>query len=287
MANTPTETDEFSKMFDDLAKLGHEPDPAPALVPVDEAKPVIIGETPPVDAPETPETPTEGFVTPPVETPEEEPPYVEPQRLNDADLLSRFAQIVRETPTPQAQTPQPPPQPQAPMFSAAEQAELDAYEKDWPDVAKAEGLRRRAEYHQLLNYVFEQVAQRIAPLEQMTVGAGERSHINDLYTLIPDYDRVRDPVLAWVEQQPPYLKNAYQQVTQRGTPAEIADLVGRYKQATGTQAPAVAAAAAAPAPQVRKAAAALAPVQSSRSGVASSAVPDDFDGAFAAFAKIE
>lgn len=273
--------DEFTKMFEDLAKLGD--DPAP-LVPVEEPTLVVVGETPAETPVETPaEEPIETPAEEPVETPAEEP-YVEPQRLNDADLLSRFAQIVREQPTPQVQTPAPTPQPQAPLFSAAEQKELDAYEKDWPDVAKAESLRRRAEYHQLLNYVFEQVGQRLAPLEQMTVGGAERSHLNDLYSLIPDYDQVRDPVLNWVEQQPGYLKAAYQQVTRQGTPAEIADLVGRYKQANGVVPAAAPAAPPAPAPQVRKAAAALAPVRTARSGAVESQ-PEDFDNAFAAFAK--
>jgi hypothetical protein len=74
------------------------------------------------------------------------------------------------------------------------------------------------------------------------------------------------------------------QVAQQGTPAEVADLVGRYKLATGLQAKAALAAPTAPAPQVRKAAAALAPVKSARSNVAETA-PEDFDSAFAAFAK--
>ena len=282
------EPDDFSKMFEDLAKLG-DAEPAPTLVPVEEPAPVVLGGDPPTPAAETPaETPVEGLdLTPPVEEPTPEPEPAPPGPSND-ELLARFAQIVREQPAPQ-----PAPQPQVqqpappPLFTEAEIKELEAYEKDWPDVAKAEALRRRAEYSQLIGYVFEQVAQRLRPLEQMTMGGAERSHLNDLYTLIPDYDQVRDPVLAWVDQQPAYLKNAYMQVAQQGTPAEVADLVGRYKQATGAQVPAAPAAPAAPpapAPQVRKAAANLAPVQSARSGVTDSQ-PEDFDGAFAVFAK--
>jgi hypothetical protein len=278
--------DEFSKMFEDLAKLGDEPTP---LKPVEEPAPVVVGETP-AETPEnqgestsaeTPETPAETEELAGESTSAEE--YVEPQRLNDADLLSRFAQIVREQPAPQAQTPAASaPTQSAPLFSASELKELEAYEKDWPDVAKAEALRRRAEYNQLLAYVFDQVSQRIAPLEQQTGDVSTRSHLNDLYSLIPDYDQVRDPVLQWVEQQPGYLKAAYQQVTRQGTPAEIADLVGRYKQSAGV--PATIVAPAAPALQVRKAAAALAPVKSARSG-AVDAAPEDFSSAFDAFAK--
>ena len=279
------EPDEFTKMFEDLAKLGDE-EPA-KLTPIEEPAPVIVGAEPPAPVAEAPveePAPAEGLdLTPPVEEPAPEPEPVL-QQPSSEDILTRFAQIVREQPAPQ---PQPQPQAQqpqqAPLFTPDEIKELEAYEKDWPDVAKAEALRRRAEYSQLISYVFQQVSQRLAPLEQQTAGVSTRSHLNDLYTLIPDYDQVRDPVLAWVDQQPAYLKNAYMQVAQQGTPAEVADLVGRYKQANGVQAP-VARAPAAPAPQVRKAAAALAPVQSARSNAAETA-PEDFDSAFAAFAK--
>ena len=278
------EPDEFAKMFDDLAKIG---DPSPALVPIEEPAPVIVGETTSAQETEPVETVPETIDrTVTVEEPEPEP---EPHPiLNNDEMLARFAQIVRETPAPQpvqqqpVQQPQPAPAPA--LFTDAEAAELAAYEKDWPDVAKAEALRRRAEYSQLISYVFQQVSQRLAPLEQQTAGVSTRSHLNDLYTLIPDYDQVRDPVLAWVDQQPAYLKNAYMQVAQQGTPAEVADLVGRYKQATGARAPAAPVAPSAPAPAVRKAAAALAPVKSARSNVAD-AQPEDFDSAFAAFAK--
>ena len=276
------EPDEFSKIFDDLSKITGESDTV--VTPLDDPKPVVLGETPePVEAPVVAEALD---LTPPVEDPEPEPEPEPAPGPNNDELLARFAQIVRETPAPQPQQPQQPqPAPAPALFTDAEAAELAAYEKDWPDVAKAESLRRRAEYQQLLQYVFDQVGQRLAPLEQVTMGGAERSHLNDLYTLVPDYDQVRDPVLAWVDQQPAYLKAAYTQVAQRGTPMEVADLIGRYRQASGAQAPAPRAQApAAPAPGVRRAAAALAPVQSSRSGVVDSQ-PDDFDGAFAAFAK--
>jgi hypothetical protein len=280
------EPDEFAKMFEDLAKLGEE-EPTAKLTPIEEPAPVIVGAEPPVPVAEAPAepAPAEGLnLTPPVEEPAPEPEPALQQPSSD-DILARFAQIVREQPAPQqpvqpqAQQPQ-----QAPLFTPEEIKELEAYEKDWPDVAKAEALRRRAEYSQLISYVFQQVSQRLAPLEQQTAGVSTRSHLNDLYTLIPDYDQVRDPVLQWVDQQPAYIRNAYMQVAQQGTPAEVADLVGRYKQANGVQASAAPAAPAAPAPQVRKAAAALAPVKSARSNVVETA-PEDFDSAFAAFAK--
>ena len=285
------EPDEFDKMFNDLAKIGGESDtpPAPGLVPVEEPKPVLVGQEPPpgetipVQATEL----DEGLLdkTPPADEPppvDEPPPAPEPAPRDD-DLLARFAQIVREQPKPEPQL-QPPPAPEPPLFTPDEQKVLQDYEKDWPDVAKAEALRRRAEYRQLLGYVFEQVSQRLAPLEQMTVGGAERSHLNDIYALIPDYDQVRDPVLNWIGKQPAYVRSAYEAVAQRGTPAEIADMVNRYRQETGTRAPSAPTPPPAPAPQVRKAAAALAPVKSARSGVTDSQ-PEDFDGAFAAFAK--
>ena len=282
------EPDEFSKIFDDLSKITGEKDTV--LTPLDEPPPVVVGQEPPpgetipVQATEL----DEGLLdkTPPADEPppvDEPPPAPEPAPRDD-DLLARFAQIVREQPQPQPQLQPPPPAPEPPLFTPDEQKVLQDYEKDWPDVAKAEALRRRAEYRQLLGYVFEQVSHRLAPLEQMTVGGAERSHLNDIYALIPDYDQVRDPVLNWIGKQPAYVRSAYEAVAQRGTPAEIADMVNRYRQETGTRAPSAPTPPPAPAPQVRKAAAALAPVKSARSGVTDSQ-PEDFDGAFAAFAK--
>ena len=195
-------------------------------------------------------------------------------------------------PAPAPAEPAPAPaEPEPDIYTAEEQALLSEYEKDWPDVAKAEALRRRGEYRDLVNHVFREVAKELAPLAQNMKLLAERTHLADLHDAVEDYDEVRDKVIDWANQQPAYLRNAYQHVIQQGTPDEIADLVERYRQATGT--PTAPAAPAAPARKAeselpsttKQAVAALAPVSSKRSTVVQADDPNDFESAFAAAAK--
>lgn len=287
---TPTEIN-FEDAFARLAEL--EGDTAPAATGDEPAKE-------PEKAPETPETPETGTSgdEPAPETAEKpaeapaEPAKAPAEAADDTDtILQRLAKLVKEEPAPQrpAQT-QEQPQPQAP-YSPEEQEFLTNYEKDWPDVAKAESLRRRAEYQQLMGYVFSEVAKELRPLMETVQVLAQRTHLSDLTTQVQDYDQVRENVIGWVEQQPTYLQVAYKHVIENGTVEEVADLVNRYKRETGA-AQQQAAPASAPVKKetelpsaTKQAAAALAPVSSKRSAVAQSTDPEDFESAFAAFAS--
>jgi hypothetical protein len=164
---------------------------------------------------------------------------------------------------------------------------IDAYVKDFPDVAKAEALIRRAEYKAVTGYIFAEVAREMQPIIKLVQTLSERTYLGDLQAAVPDYGSVRDKVIEWAQTQPGYLKTAYNQVIRSGSVEEVADLIKRYQVATGAPAPAAPAAIAKPelAPAVKKAVAALAPVASKRSVVAP-AEPTDFDGAFEQFAKV-
>lgn len=257
MSDTPKPADlDFSKMFDDLAKIDHKNDQN--LTPIPEPEPVVLNADEPPAPVEEPPAPAPADEPPaPVDEPPAPAPTPEP-RLSTDDILSQFANIVAERaqPTPAPAAPAPAAEP-PPLYSADEQAMLSSYEKDWPDVAKAEAIRRRGEYQQLLGYVFNEVAQRLAPLENLVRGTTERSHVQDLYTLIPDYDTVRDPVIGWVQGQPDgIMKQTYLNIVQQGTPNDVAMLVNQWKSANGVQAaPAAAPAPAKPAvaPEVRQA----------------------------------
>jgi hypothetical protein len=124
--------------------------------------------------------------------------------------------------------------------------------------------------------------------------------------LVSDYDDVRDKALAWVDSQPDYLKAAYKQVTDGGSPEEVADLITRFKKETNyvspeaptppattgaaaSTTPAVPAKPAAPAlpAAATKAAAKLAVVKTGRTEQESGTSDEDFDGAFAKYAASE
>ena len=264
------QADEFTAAF---AQFGTDPAPADPA-PVD---PAPVDPAPVDPAPVDPA---------PVDPAPVDPAPVDPAPA-DADLIRRLASLIQksEPPAPAAAAE---PEPEPEVYTAEEQSLLTEYEKDWPDVAKAEALRRRGEYRELVNHVFREVAKELAPLAQNLRALSERTHLDDLHSAVEDYDDVRDKVIDWANQQPAYLRGAYQHVIQHGTPDEIADLVGRYRQATGTTA-------APPAPTqkadtelpstTKQAVAALAPVSSKRSTVVQADDPNDFESAFAAAAK--
>lgn len=173
---------------------------------------------------------------------------------------------------------------------------LADYEKNWPDVAQAESLKRRAEYHDLMKFVFGEVAKYTQPLFDQMRMVGNTLHVGELKQAVPDYSEALEADVAnWIGTQPAYLQGAMKQVMQQGTSDEVADLIGRYRAATGTApAPAAPAAQAPAAPAkpaqtelssaAKQAAESLAPVSGDRSQVPQGEDPLDFQTAFARYA---
>jgi hypothetical protein len=277
-------TDDFSAAFDRLAELGEktpeDSQTAPAAQTEQPAEEPPAAE-PPAEEPPAAEPPAE-------EPPAEEPAEVTEPQMSDDELLAKFAEMVRQ---PAQKEPEPQPAPAATdtptIYTADEQKFLSDYEKDWPDVARAESLRRRAEYRDLVGYVFAEIAKEFGPLVGNVQTVLERTHLQDIHEKVEDYDNVRDKVVSWVDKQPNYLQAAYKHVIHQGTPDEIADLVSRYKREAGVaQTPSTTRRAETELPQATKqAAASLAPVSSKRSAVIQGSDPNDFEGAFSEFAK--
>jgi hypothetical protein len=191
---------------------------------------------------------------------------------------------------------------QQPQLSAEDLAAVQAAEKDFPDVFKASAIVRRAEYRQIVAHVFQEVQrafdERITPIAQLVQNLAERTHVGDLKTVVPDYDKLDVAKLSeWVGKQPAYLRGGMDQVMKSGSAEDVKDLVTRFYTETGVKQgltaappdPAAAAAAAATAAAAetarKKAIAALAPVQAKRGDTAQPAAPEDYDGAFAMFSK--
>lgn len=210
-------------------------------------------------------------------------------------ILNKFVSAVRKAipePEPARQEPVQQQQRQEPAspYNADEQAFLTKYMTDFPDIAQAEFLRRKAEYGVVIDHVFAEFRKTIEPMARQLQTIADRTHLGDLVQTVPTYATDRDKVVEWVKEQPDYLRAAYEGVIAAGTVDQVADLINRWKQSTGvvqtisgttevkpaTELPAAA----------KKAVAALAPVSSKRS-VAVAAEPTDFDSAFAAFAAPE
>lgn len=286
---TQTETNGTEISFDEMFKQfsavedGATPPKAEEAPAGEPAKPAEEA----VKAEEVPAEPAPAAEEPPKA--EDAPAPAPAPQADTEDVLQRLAKMMKEAP---ASEPAPQPEVQEPaIYTAEEQEFLKSYEKDWPDVSKAERLARRAEYKELVTYVFGEVAKSLSPIVDTVQTLAQRTHASDLRSSVTDYEDVRDKVIDWVETQPAYLQIAYKHVIQNGTVEDVADLVSRYKRETGV---ATAPAGDTPAPvkketelpsATKKAAAALAPVSSKRAAVVTSAEPDTFEDAFAAFAS--
>jgi len=282
-----TGAEDFDAVFAQFADLDEGKEPAPAVTPVEEPAPAVAEEA---DDAADAEAPAEG-ADDDTEVAEEDVQAPVEATLSDEDLLARFAALVKKAePAPRTEPTAAPVQQvaeEAPLYTKEEEDFLKTYEADWPDVSKAESLRRRAEYRQLVGYVFQEVAKEFRPMREVVEVLSQRTHLSDLQSTVSDYEDVRDKVVSWVETQPAYLQAAYKHVINSGTVEEVSDLIDRYKRENAvaprpTQAPAKKEAELPTA--TRQAAAALAPVSSKRSAVVQAADPNDFEAAFASFA---
>lgn len=182
-----------------------------------------------------------------------------------------------------------------PIYTGKEVEEIEAYRKDWPDVAKAEALIRRNEYAQLLEHVFNEVNRVYGPLVQRAISTAdtvdESLVLDSIKKTHQDYDEIYDDVLAWVKTLPSYARRGAEEVVKSGSVEDVIDLIGSFKEATGRNKPA--AATTPPAtpeltPAAKKAAAAMTPVGTKRSVASGQAAdPNDFEAAWKEAASSE
>jgi hypothetical protein len=228
-------------------------------------------DDPPAPAAEPPAGESGGAVTPPAA---------------DADaILAGLKKLVGDAKPAEGAPAGEPAAAEAPIYSKEEQDFLQEYEKDWDAVSRGEGLKRRAEYRELASFIFQEVNKFMTPLKETTEVLAERTFRHDVMTAVPDYsDQLRNEVVDWVKTQPAYLQVAYNHVITEGTVDEVKDLISRYRQVGGK----VATKQPAPSPargnelsdEAKKAAAALAPVDSKRSGVQQPSDLSNFDDAW-------
>lgn len=283
-------SDEQLDLFDDAFDKLVIGDESPFDKKVDEKPAAPVVEEKPAETPDgdVPDGDVPDGDVPAAEVPDEKPAPVEkaPEKpapvTSDDDVLARLANLVKKTDTQQVPAEQPKPEPEVNPFSNEEQAFLKTYENDWGDVSRAEEIKRRVEYQGLTRYIFDQVAQALAPMEQVIQQLASQARVGGIKSAVSDYDALMPKVETWVETQPAYLQSAYKHVIQHGSAEDVADLVGRYKKETGGPAPASTRKTVAELPTpAKQAVEALAPVSSERSAPAAHE-PDanDFDSAF-------
>ena len=258
----------------------------------DEGKPAeaqVVGDEKPVEA-EVVDTSDEGKPAE-AQVVGDEKPVVEAENAKskpakpdeDAeDVLARLANLVKRSEPAEAKAKEKDTPQEVNPYTPDEQEFLKTYEQDWGDVSRAEELKRRVEYQGLTQYVFSQVAQALAPLEQAVQQLMTQARLGGVKAAVSDYDDLMPKVESWVEKQPAYLQSAYKHVIQNGSAEDVADLVARYKKEAGGPAPTSVRKPVAELPTpAKQAVEALAPVSSERSATAAHE-PDenDFDSAF-------
>lgn len=228
----------------------------------------------------------------PKEAPKEEPkvaPKEEPKVApKDADQHVTFEQL-KELFTPKPEAKKEPQQPQA-QYTEEERGLVDAYMKEFPEVARAEQLMRREENKALVGYIFGQIAPILTELVGYARSGNERQHMAEITTANPDYSDIHQQVVDWVGTQPPGLKAAYNAVLQQGTPEDVTGLLQLWRTATGYK-PAdtstQATTSVKPAPVEKRVIDNLKPPAGKRTTpVESGIAKDDFTGAFKAFASL-
>jgi hypothetical protein len=283
--------DAMSSVFDELTVP--EPDPKSTegeptsevekpegdAAPAADAKPPV--ETPPVE-------------TPPVETaPAAETPAA-PTPTEGEDWEARFKELEAKVERPPTAEKPPVEAPPPDMYAPDEKDFLATYEKDWPDIVKGEALRRRAEYAQIVNHVFSEIARAYGPLiERGAMAADTVAETNTMNTIMAahaDYDdAMYNDVMKWAEGLTGTRKRIVEAVIAEGEPQELVELITDFKSATGRKPRVVAGTAnAAPAAGVtelsakaKQAAKALGVVDSKRTApVTTAADPDDFEAAW-------
>lgn len=213
----------------------------------------------------------------------------------ESAFAQELAKLREEITKPAEQAaPAPATEPQVPATEAAtgfaltdeEQKFLTEYEKDWPEISRAESLKRRKELYEAVQYVFAQVAQVVTPLVDNFKATEYDMHESAIKAIHEDYDTVRPQVIDWVGTQTGTRGKVFSEIVKGGTAEEIADLVTIWKEATGKAKPQVTqgagspSAPAEPPAKAKQAAQKLSVVSSKRTAVPAAQDPNDFDSAW-------
>ena len=170
-----------------------------------------------------------------------------------------------------------------PTYSDEEQEFLKTYGDEWAEVSKGEALKRRHEYTAIVNYVMEQMAQQVAPLQKAVEKYESVLKKQEILKSHDDYDSIQPQLMQWADKQPSYLRDAYKNVITRGNIEDVNDLIVRFKQET---APPSRVKSEELSPRTDKAVQKLAIVNSRRSGPTQVDDPMDYEAAFEKASKL-
>ncbi|WP_336938031.1 hypothetical protein [Acinetobacter modestus] len=87
---------------------------------------------------------------------------------------------------------------------------------------------------QVSTLVQQQLQTALAPIQQQQQVSVEQAHFNEIFTAHPDADSIVESkeFNDWKNAQPSFLKDAYDAVLNKGSAAQVVELLGLYKSGT-------------------------------------------------------
>lgn len=174
----------------------------------------------------------------------EEPPATEEQPeapKYDEETIRRAAELLKKTQQPKEEQPAadtPPEEPEQPktwrdFVPEDKKAVIDKYEQEWAEVSEAEEIKRTAELQLLQERLYSDLKGALAPVFETTQRLQVNAHFDAIRQQHPDFDDIRDSLAEWIDQQPEFVRPAYQEVAEKGSPQQIVDMINQFKAAKG------------------------------------------------------
>lgn len=119
-----------------------------------------------------------------------------------------------------------------PAADTDEDAFLEKFKTEYnEEVVKAVELISTRKAQELLNSFRQQA---VDPLLEEHTRAAQEAHIAKIAATHNDWDAIVESshFNTWVDEQPAFMKRAYQQVLEAGTTADVIDMLSAYKSAT-------------------------------------------------------
>lgn len=110
---------------------------------------------------------------------------------------------------------------------------LESYETEWGEVSQAEQIKRDAQLQHVQDVVYSDLKAVLAPIVEQLNQSKVEAHFNSIRTAHSDFDELKGGLNGWVNEQPEFVRPAFEQVLKQGSAEQVVDLVNAYKQATG------------------------------------------------------
>lgn len=111
---------------------------------------------------------------------------------------------------------------------------VDTYKKEWSEVYEAEQVIRDAHLQLMRDKLYSELRSALAPVFETTQRLTVTAHLDTIRRAHPDVDNIRDELMAWIGEQPDFVRPAYEQVAQSGTAEQVIELINQFKRAKGS-----------------------------------------------------